>query len=133
MSAGSRKKPRSELEESRTADSLNASDLDELRMYLQREELALRVEAKTTLNKELIERIEACKGLVEQAVAQDSFSAALEAGVVSQVRKQLFACHRLGVRLESWLNTYQPPLSRLAETRACALRCKRASTRTCTP
>ena len=30
---------------------------------------------------------------------------------MGEVRKEPTACYRLGGRLESWLNTYQPPLS----------------------
>jgi hypothetical protein len=94
--SGARKKQRARSEpedgrDGRIADSLNEKDLHELRIYLQGEETALRAEAKQKLNRELIDLIEACKKLVEKAVAQDSFSAALEAGVVSQVRKQLCA------------------------------------------
>ena len=63
------------------------------------------------LNKELIERIEACKALVVRVQAQPSFATAVEEGSVTAVRTELGACFRLGVRLESWLNTYQPPLS----------------------
>lgn len=48
---------------------------------------------------------------MEETAKHDSFGTALKAGLVSQVRKQLCACYRLGLRLESWLNTYQPPLS----------------------
>jgi hypothetical protein len=112
--SGARKKQRArpEDEESGVASkSLSEKDLHELRAYLQREEMALRADAKQTLNHELIDLIEQCKELAERVVAQDSFSAALESDVVRQVRKQLSACYRLGVRLESWLNTYLPPLS----------------------
>lgn len=111
--SGARKKPRAGLEneDGGVAETLNEKDLHGLRIYLQREEVALRAEAKQTLNHELIDLIEACKNLVEKTVAQESFSAALKAGVVKQVREQLRACYRLGVRLESWLITYQPPLS----------------------
>ena len=63
------------------------------------------------LNKELIERIESLKELSERAQALPSFAEAIEKGVVAAVRAELTRCFRLGVRLESWLNTYQPPLS----------------------
>jgi hypothetical protein len=100
-----------EKEDGGIAASSSEKDLHELRIYLQQEEAVIRAEAKQVLNQELIERIEACKSLIEETMRQDSFNAALEAGIVSRVRKQLSACHWLGVRLESWLNTYQPPLS----------------------
>jgi len=108
--SGERKKQRVRSEED-GGDTLADKDLNELREYLKKEETALRAQAKSTLNKELIERIERCKALVEKTVAQPGFSAALETGVVGEVRRELTACYRLGVRLESWLNTYQPPLS----------------------
>eukprot|EP00965_Chrysotila_dentata_P063481 2104177-Pleurochrysis_carterae.AAC.2 len=44
--------------------------------------------AAQVLNKELIERIEVTKALVEKTCAQPNFAAALEAGVVSEVERQ---------------------------------------------
>ena len=46
-----------------------------------------------------------------RVTAQSSYAAALESGVARECRAELTACFRVGVRLESWLNTYTPPLA----------------------
>ena len=86
-------------------------DVIELQTYLKKEESSLRTGAKAVLNKELIARIEATKSLEERICEHASFAKALDAGDVKECRAELTACFRVGVRLESWLNTYTPPLS----------------------
>ena len=71
----------------------------------------LRSRSSELLNRELIERVESCANLVSIALEQSSYDNALACGSVKEVRKELMACFRLGVRLESWVNTFTPPLS----------------------
>ena len=42
---------------------------------------------------------------------QVSYTAALETGLVQEVRTEMRACFSVGVRLEAWVNTFAPPLS----------------------
>lgn len=93
------------------ADEEDDVDVTELQTFLKKEESSLRAGSKAVLNKELIARIEATKALEQRIGEQASFAAALEAGVVKELHAELSACFRIGVRLESWLNTYTPPLS----------------------
>jgi hypothetical protein len=86
-------------------------DVSELRAFMKQEETALRESAGDMLNKDLVERIQASKALVARVQAQPTFAAACEEGAVAAVRAELGTSFRLGVRLETWLNTYQPPLS----------------------
>lgn len=93
------------------ADGEQEVDVTELQNYLKSEESSLRASTKAVLNKELIARIEASKALEQRICEHATFAEALEAGVVKECRAELSACFRVGVRLESWLNTYTPPLS----------------------
>lgn len=86
-------------------------DVCDLRVFLKKEEAEIRAASRELLNCELIARIESCKALSERAHAQKTFPEALLSGVVGDVRQELSSCFRLGVRLESWINTYQPPLA----------------------
>ena len=95
----------------RGRDGDDAVDITELKDYLKCEETKLRDGSKELLNQELIKRIEAVKALEAQVTAQGSFAAALESGAVQTCRVELTACFRVGVRLESWLNTYTPALA----------------------
>ena len=84
-------------------------DVSDLRAFLKEEEAEIRAESRTLLNRELIARIESCKSLCDKANEHQSFPEALSSGLVAAVRQELSSCFRLGVRLESFINTYQPP------------------------
>tara|TARA_B100000524_G_scaffold310053_1_gene186229 strand:- start:394 stop:981 length:588 start_codon:yes stop_codon:yes gene_type:complete len=86
-------------------------DVSDLRAFLKEEEAEIRAESRTLLNRELIARIESCKSLCDKANEHQSFPEALSSGLVAAVRQELSSCFRLGVRLESFINTYQPPLA----------------------
>ena len=90
---------------------LKEEDVSDLRAFLKKEETEMRAESRTLLNKELIARIESCKSLCDKANEHQSFPEALSSGLVAAVRQELSSCFRLGVRLESFINTYQPPLA----------------------
>ena len=92
-------------------DKEEVVEVGELKDFLKDEEKKLRDSSKEVLNKELIERIEAAKALEARVRGIDSFAKALESGVVQDCRRELTASFRVAVRLESWLNTYTPPLS----------------------
>lgn len=86
-------------------------DVAELNCFLRSEEGVLRAAANRIINADLIERVEVIKALESKLEAVTSYSEALENGLVSDVRKELSACYRVGVRLEAWVNTFTPPLS----------------------
>ena len=90
---------------------LKEEDVSDLRAFLKKEETEMRAESRTLLNKELIARIESCKSLCDKANEHESYPEALSCGLVGDIRQELTSCFRLGVRLESFINTYQPPLA----------------------
>ena len=83
----------------------------ELRAYLRKEESNIRTGASDIVNRDLMERVEAIKALEGKLMAEITYSAATEAGLVTEVRKDVSLCYRVGVRLEAWVNTFTPPLS----------------------
>ena len=90
---------------------LKEEDVSDLRAFLKKEETEMRAESRTLLNKELIARIESCKSLCDKANEHESYPEALSCGLVGDIRQELTSCFRLGVRLEAFINTYQPPLA----------------------
>ena len=99
------------MPQKRAREDADDVDVTELKDYLKGEEAKLRDGSKEVLNQELIRRIKAVKALDARVTAQTSYAAGLESGVAQECRAELTACFRVGVRLESWLNTYTPPLA----------------------
>ena len=90
---------------------LRQEDLDQLREYLKKEETRMRSTAPGLLNKDVVERIEAFKKLYRDLQPYNDFNSILKQGLVDCVRQELTACFKLGMQLETWLNTFIPPLS----------------------
>jgi len=63
------------------------------------------------LNKDLVSCIEATKALEARTTSQPDFTTAITSGLVAEVRKEMMTCYRLGVRLESYVDTFAPPLA----------------------
>ncbi|KAL1527602.1 hypothetical protein AB1Y20_008988 [Prymnesium parvum] len=112
-SAPRNKRGRGSSREEGGSGAEGSEDLDvaELRSFLRKEEGALRSGANTIVNTDLLERVESVKGLEAKLQAETSYSAAIESGLVAELRKELSACYRIGVKLEAWVNTFTPPLS----------------------
>ncbi|EOD20408.1 hypothetical protein EMIHUDRAFT_463854 [Emiliania huxleyi CCMP1516] len=63
------------------------------------------------LDGDLIAHATAAAALDARVSAFASYQEALDDGFVADLQKQLMAVFRMGVKLESWLNTYTPPLA----------------------
>ena len=84
----------------------------QLKAFLKKEEAEIRHDTvHRILKTDIIARIKVAKGLSKEAYGLKDYQEALDSGFVDRVRGELNDCYRLGVNLESWLNTYQPPLS----------------------
>jgi len=95
----------------RGAESADELDVSALRTFLRKEESDIRVAVNELVNRDLMERINATKALEAKVGAEVSYTAALETGLVQEVRTEMRACFSVGVRLEAWVNTFAPPLS----------------------
>jgi len=86
-------------------------DIESLNKFLGSEEELLRNKAKEILDGDLIAHATAAAALDARVSAFASYQEALDDGFVADLQKQLMAVFRMGVKLESWLNTYTPPLA----------------------
>ena len=86
-------------------------DVSALKSFVEKEDETIRSKAKEVLNQTLIKQTEAITALEVRLEELTSYEEALECGIVSELRKELHAIFKMGNRLETWLNTYTPPLA----------------------
>jgi hypothetical protein len=86
-------------------------DITNLSKFIKEEEGVLRANAKAILNETLITRAEAAARLEERLDDISSYQEALDCGFVAELRQELMRSYRMGVKLETWCNSYTPPLA----------------------
>jgi len=91
--------------------SAELPDVTALRTYVDKEDEQIRAKAKALLNSQLITQTEAMAALEARLEPIETYEEALGSGIVSELRTELRKNFKLGNQLETWLNTYVPPLA----------------------
>ena len=86
-------------------------DVTALAAFLSKEEDQLRAQAKEVLNTTLIQQTEAIVELESELEGISTYQEALDSGLVGRLRTELMRNFKMGVKLETWLNSYTPPLA----------------------